>query len=1658
MTYPVEVRDAESFLEVRDALLADGYRRVWLGDEARDLDEVRPSDVLGARASRAGRKRRPQNAPGAVLDVIADRTVAASEERDRLLEALEAAMSRSGGRAEVRVEDGPRLRFGGGLHCAYCDRSFRDPVPAMFSFNNPLGACETCHGFGRILDIDFDRVVPDPSRTLAGGAIQPWTTASTAWEREQLARWCRRRGVPMNVPWSRLSPEDRAWVLEGDGVGWPDGWWGVRGWFEWLESRAYKLHVRVLLSRYRAQVTCRDCGGTRLRPEALVWRLAGLTLPAWMALPIGRALEVIEAEQPSRRADPAVSLLLREIARRLRTLCDVGLGYLTLDRPSRTLSGGESQRVALASAMGASLSGALFVVDEPTVGLHPADVARLAGVVRRLARAGNLVVVVEHDEGVIGAADRVVELGPGAGERGGRIVFDGTPAQLARADTATGRALRREAVSRVRRRKARGWLELTGARGNNLRGVELRIPLGALTVVTGPSGSGKSSLVVDTLVPAVRRHLELGAEPPLPFEGLRGADGLPDAIHVDQAPLARTSRGNAATYLGVWDAFRARLAAEPLARQRGWKPSMFSFNVPGGRCEACRGEGAETVEMQFLADVTFTCPECGGRRFVGAVLDVRHRGYNVAQLLETSATDLLEHFADDEEIARGLKRLQDVGLGYLRLGQSLSTLSGGEAQRLKLAEALIRAPRGALVVLDEPTAGLHPKDVEPLLGLFERLLADGSTVVVVEHDMRLAAHADWIVDLGPGGGDDGGRIVAVGTPEQVARSQSRTAPHLAAELGLVPRQPSELASPTEHRGAPVDEEYDPDAIVVQGAREHNLHDVTVRIPRGRLVVVTGPSGSGKSTLAFDVVYAEGQRRYLETLSPYARQYLPQLPRPDVDRVVGLPPCVSLEQRSTHGGGHSTVGTLTEVAHDLRLVWARAGTPHCPECAEPIAPRSPAQVARDVANRYGSDGVTVLAPVVRGRKGHYRELFEKLRKEGFEEVRVDGSFRTVERGMQLDRYREHDVDVVVGRARGADPRIEELLRSAFARAEGIARLLVRSRGVEMLVSERRACPSCGRGVPDLDPRFFSFHTRQGACEACGGLGRVFEAPDAAVCEACGGSRLSSLARAVTVGGVRIDEVLRLSVTDARARLASLRLNAREREIARVPLAEADRRLAFLEQVGVGYLTLDRSGWTLSGGEMQRVRLAAQLGAGLTGVLYVLDEPTIGLHPRDTARLIGALRGLVERGNSVLVVEHDAETIRAADHVIDVGPGGGRRGGHVVAEGPPSTLLDEPTSVTGAALARPPRVPERRRPVDGQPSLVLRGARAHNLQDVTLRLPLGRLVVVTGVSGSGKSTLVRDVLLRAVQRRLGVAGVEPPGAHDALEGWEPLRRAVEIDQSPIGRTPRSVPATYVGVWDAIRRWLASTPEARARGWDASRFSFNVRGGRCEACEGRGSTAVEMAFLPTMHVSCEVCGGRRFERETLGVRLHGLNAAQILDLEVAEALERFGAVPEIARPLRLLDALGLGYLRLGQPSHTLSGGEAQRLKLVAELSTTGAKRTLYVMDEPTTGLHRDDVARLLGVLESLVDRGDSVVVIEHHPDVMLAADWIVDLGPEGGRDGGRIVAEGTPEQLARAVTHTGKVLATELARTGACVEAGTSRLARIASPSSVEGMPSS
>jgi excinuclease ABC subunit A len=1678
-------------------LQAQGFLRVWLYGNVIRLDEA---DAL------KGRK-----LPAQVM-VVQDRVVLEAKQRARVSEALEAALRYGKGKVAASIDD-ETLHFSTDWSCADCGITLPAPTPGLFSFNSPIGACPTCRGFGRTLGLDMGKAIPDESLSINQGLVRPFQGSTYGESQLDLEKAARKRGVDIHQPFEDYSKEDRQWLIEGT-RGDPEEaynrgeWYGVRGFFKWQESRSYKMHVRVFLSRYRAYTECADCGGGRLKKEAYNFRIGTHTIADLSRLPVDELHPLVQS-WPIKASDHVATMLRGEIASRISYMDRAGLGYLNLDRQTRTLSGGELQRVNLTTCLGASLVNTLFVLDEPSIGLHPRDIGRLIGVMEGLRDKGNTLLVVEHEEAVMRSADNLIDIGPGRGEKGGELVFSGPLEKLgAKVKSLTGDYLfgrksvpipaQRRSISNPKSTEADvapvkakggrkgaaanqkpGTLSIRGARQNNLKKLDVDIPLGVFCCITGVSGSGKSTLVHDVLYRNLQRlRGEVCEEEPGRVSKITGWEQLHEVVMVDQSPLARTPRSTPAVFLGAFDHIRTLFSETDDAKAQGIMPGFFSFNSGEGRCERCAGNGFEKIEMQFLSDLYVTCPECEGKRYQPPALKILLHGQSIHDVLGMTAEAAVEWFSGPlfesskkaKQIVGQLHLLNEAGLGYLKLGQPLNTLSGGEAQRLKLIGHLIENPAGSaagsLLLLDEPTTGLHFDDIALLVKLLQRLVEEGHSLLVIEHNLEVIKCADWVIDLGPEGGEAGGGLVIAGTPEEVAEcAASHTGRYLHELLSGSKGHAASRVAETPRRELSLPQETS-NTISIRGAREHNLKNISLDIPRDEFVVVTGLSGSGKSSLAFDLIFAEGQRRFLDSMSVYARTFVEQMEKPEVDLITGVPPTVAIEQRISRGGGKSTVATVTEVYHFFRLLFAKLGTQYCPTCSVPVKKQSVQAILKTVQQHLRSGGGHLLAPLIKARKGFHSEVAEHASKHGIETLLVDGEFRDTMGFQRLERFKEHTIDAVIGRVTKSDDaeKLRPLIETALKMGKGTIKLRLNDKTMHVLSTEM-SCPSCGLSFEELDPRLFSFNSPHGWCKDCRGFGvkghktdlsdrqpdvsvleaeleeeRRFESADEEeekpreVCPSCQGSRINEIGRAVQLQGTKIQQFAGLTAGDAGKLLSKFKFEGTEAIIALDIVKEIAQRLKFMQEVGLGYLQLNRSADTLSGGEAQRIRLSAQLGSNLRGVLYVLDEPTIGLHPRDNEKLLDTLMALRDKGNSLLVVEHDDETMRRADTILDLGPGAGKFGGQIVAQGTMAQILKNKNSVTGESLRTPLKHPVRgsRRALPALKAkegwLRVTGATANNLKNIDVAIPLGRLTVLTGVSGSGKSSFMHGALSPAVREKISKSKIKVVKAWKSISGFENLQTVHEVDQSPIGKTSRSCPATYVGILDDIRALFAQVPLARTRGYTASRFSFNTEGGRCETCGGNGEIKVEMAFLPTTRVHCEACNGLRFNSSTLEIEYNGKHIGDVLRMSITEAAEFFAPVQKIARPLKLLADTGLGYLQLGQPSPTLSGGEAQRIKLVTELRsgdgrtnkerlkgiTVAGKRNLYLIEEPTIGLHMQDVARLIDVLHRLVDEGHTVVVIEHHPDVYAEADYLIDIGPEAGPEGGKLVAAGTPEQV--------------------------------------------
>ncbi len=1728
------------------------------------------------------------------VEVVVDRVVPDARDRGRITESVDLALKLGDATTIVSLSEPNDMSAGEPKNdilysstyaCPSCGTSFPSPTPQLFSFNSPQGMCTGCDGLGRLYSFVPELLIPDTTLSIKKGAV------SILGDWNDMGRY--RRHIYQGL----ATAMDEALELESGTMltaAWKDLpevaqhiWlWGTEETlqFTWRGgSKATKYKgsfeglIPELLERYRTTknkmqlrsfeklmntLDCPDCNGRRLNPQASSVRLETasktftdgareLSLPQLCELSIDNLTEFFTDVSLSEIDARIASEALKEIRARLGFLLGVGLNYLTLGRTAPTLSGGESQRIRLAGQIGSGLVGVLYILDEPSIGLHPRDNDRLIETLVRLRDAGNTLIVVEHDEDTLRAADTIVDFGPGPGVKGGRIVATGDIDAIMKSKTSvTGQFLggTREIAIResLRPIDPKQLLTIHGATFHNLKNVDVSIPLGTVTCVTGVSGSGKSSLISGILEPALRVALNGGECIPGDHKSISGLEHLDKTIAIDQSPIGRTPRSNPATYVKVFDEIRNLYAKMPEAKTRGYTASRFSFNVDGGRCAACDGNGATKLEMDFLADIWVTCPVCQGKRYNRETQSVVFKGKSVADVLEMDISQALELFQDIPKIAEKLQTLVDVGLEYLKLGQPSPTLSGGEAQRIKLSRELSKRETGkTLYVLDEPTTGLHFADIELLLKVIQGLADRGNTIVIVEHNLDVIKTADWVIDLGPEGGSGGGRVVVEGRPIEVAKClNSYTGAALARTLKIKRRETKKVAATHALAPPPKSRTH----IVVEAACEHNLKSVDVEIPRDAMTVFCGPSGSGKSSMAMDTIYAEGQRRYVESLSSYARQFIGQVQKPRVERIEGLSPAIALEQKNLGHSPRSTVGTVTEIYDFMRILFARLGTMYCPDCAEPVGTQTPDQIVDKVMALEEGTRALLLAPIECGAGEGSLDTWQSLRSTGYQRVRVNGITQSLDEVGALDPRRSHEVQVVVDRI-VIDPkersRISDSVEQALSLGVGVIQVAIADADREEVTwetvthSQHLVCGSCGRSFVTLSPHHFSFNSAVGWCPQCEGLGTqtgtnpaaLLSSPIATLeegasllwpsvdkkvsqwmlqslsrqtgipldvpveqmsvshrrmlfhgtgarwidvrseeekktkakkaatpalfrfqfkgfypaleeasrltpglrgklelyvdeidCSACDGSRLREDSAAARFRDMTIADVVHMPLDRLAETIDSWKLDTREKKIAGELIREIKSRVRFLLDVGLDYITMHRGAATLSGGEAQRIRLAAQLGSGLCGVLYVLDEPTIGLHPRDNIRLLGALHRLRDLGNTLLVVEHDHDVIAGSDYLCDFGPRAGRYGGRIVAEGPPKKIQPLSESVTAGYIngTKTVPMPSSRRPVmnkDGKPLVnfvTIKGARENNLRGVTVDIPLGVMTAVTGPSGSGKSSLVEDILYPVLARKLHRAKVKP-GRHEGIDGLRYIDKVIRVDQSPLGNTPSSNPATYTGLFDLIRLLFAELPESQERRFSSRTFSFNVAAGRCETCEGTGQRKIEMHFLPDVWVTCEECNGKRYREDVLEVKFHGSSIADVLEMQCGDAIDLFAEHPKITRILQTLCDVGLDYVTLGQSAPTLSGGEAQRVKLAAELARPVTGSTMYLLDEPTTGLHFNDIVRLLGVMQRLVDLGNTIVVIEHNLDVIKCADWVIDMGPGAGVHGGQLVFAGTPEGLA-------------------------------------------
>lgn len=1689
-------------------LLSKGFTRLRVDGAWVDLSEVESLDGTSAHD----------------VDIVIDRIVKSVETESRIKEAVELSLEMGKGFFSV-VEGEKEKVFSQYAHSIQSGLSYGPLEPHDFSFNHPAGMCPTCHGLGVAAEFDLSKII-QPDLSISEDCCLIASSYNTTRFGNIYNNLARLYKFSVDTPWKNLSEKAKEVFLYGTEQKWTrmifvhpiknNRWHEYVNWRGVLHEARERLNAaksdlyRKKMSEYMMEGACSSCHGSRIKPYPSAAQLGGKKIAEITQMPLIDASHFFHTLSLTSLEKIIGEELLKEIRDRLKFLIDVGLGYLSLDRTAPTLSGGESQRVRLASQIGAGLVGAIYVLDEPSIGLHPTDHHKLIETLFRLRDQGNTVLVVEHDKETMLAADRIVDVGPGAGEEGGEILVSGTIDELMNHPRSiTGAYLSGKLkieTPKKRRKLENGSLKIYGAKHHNLRNTTIEIPLGGLICVTGVSGSGKSSLISDILYPALANHFHHAKMKVGSCEKIEGFENIDKVIAVDQSPIGRTPRSNAATYIKLFDEIRDLFAKLPESQMRGYDAGHFSFNVKEGSCAYCGGLGQVRIDMDFMEPAWVDCPQCKGRRFDPEILAVKFKEKNISDVLETDVEHAKILFDAFPSMRKKLELLSQVGLDYLHLGQPSTTLSGGEAQRIKLAKELVRPGSGkTLYIFDEPTTGLHFQDIKRLIDVLQQLVEKGNTVLVIEHNTDLIRSADWIIDIGPGAGIHGGTVIGEGTPEQIAKLKTPT--------GLALKAPIDFSKPLKKKG-----EYAPQDIVVKNASQNNLKSVSLTIPRGKISVFTGPSGSGKSSLAFETLYSEGQRRYTETLSTYSRSLIKQLPKPKVDKIDGLSPSIALEQKTGGLNPRSTVGTISEIYDLLRILYAHLGTAYCPETGDEIRHISKETVVAKVLSLPEGEKIQILSPLPLDKKESFEEMLQRLNAQGFLRLRLNGKTYELDEPIPFKKHQKNELYLVIDRLvidQKNEKRLLEAVEKATQMSDGI--VLIGREKEDLYFNLAFAVEKTGKSYPPITPQTFSFNHDAGMCLDCQGLGTIYGAhlsedkriykysildladrlfkdkctsyaykwiesyfegckidceeplknlksdqlhlflnggPEikirkgptlrwiglqplfaqlvrmgtaeyrdsllplmrASICPHCQGSRLNPLARHVKIEGKTLPEYCHLSLEKARQFLNKIKLDSKK-SFLQETYSQICKFLDFLLSIGLTYLSLERSAPTLSGGELQRIRLAKQLGSGLTSCLYILDEPTIGLHPHNNERLNEALRRLCNLGNTLILVEHDPLTIAASDYLFDFGPKAGKEGGNITAYGTIEEIQKNPHSLTGAYLSGRKKIPipAKRRPF--RPDIKIENASLHNLKNVSTAFPKGAITCLTGVSGSGKSTLMRHLLKPAAEKVLNTKKPEPIFEYLGAKftGLCDFEKVITIDQSPIGQTSRADVSTYSEIQPLIRSHFASLPAAQAKGLQPRHFSPNHMRGMCRTCWGLGYKTIDLQFLPAVRTVCDACLGFRLNPISLEVRYKGKHFGEVLNMTITEALHWFSEIPRIVRRLETLQSVGLPYLQLGQELASLSGGEAQRLRLSRELAKRESGKNLYLIDEPTVGLHSEDILKLLKIFHQLADKKNTLLIIEHNLDIIANADWVIDLGPDAGEEGGKIMGEGTPEQIA-------------------------------------------
>lgn len=1651
------------------------------------------------------------------LDIVIDRLQVEESQKERFQDSLSLALEQGNGTCLLAFAD-KEVPFSLDGYSQSTHRSYPKLEPFDFSFNSPSGMCSECQGLGETRQFLLESLI-DENKSIAEDCCSLATSYKTIRYRNIYDNLASLFHFSVQDPWKKLSEEakkiflygtDKKWtrmlfIHPHTGATWYDNvqWKGVLQEALTRYTQATSERFKRKMEEFMVLQRCPMCHGGRLKPYPLAALFHGKSIHDLCTLSVKEALSFFTSLSISPEENLIVWELVQNVQSRLRFLVQVGLGYLTLDRASPTLSGGEAQRVRLASHLGSGLVGLTYILDEPSIGLHPVDNKALIQALHSLKEKGNTVLVVEHDEETIRSSDHILDFGPQAGIYGGQLLHSGSLATLLSSpNSLTAEYLSgRKTLTRKTPIKSpsSATLVLEGATLNTLKGETLHLPLGLLTAITGVSGSGKSSLIMETLYPIVSNKLMKSQLKEGPYTAISGIELLDKVISIDQTPIGRTPRSNPSTYTKIFDEIRRLFATLPESKARGWKEGRFSFNVKEGSCPECRGMGTIQIDMDFLEPAFEECPVCHGLRFDKETLSVRWKGKSIQDVLSMTFEEGLSFFEDVPHIHKKIALLCKVGLSYLTLGQPSNTLSGGEAQRIKIAKELTRPDSGkTLYLLDEPTTGLHFHDMQALIHILHDLVDRGNTVVVIEHNMDLVQTVDWVIDLGPGSGDEGGHIIAQGSPLNLTKSATPTALSLQRSYEKHSHPTSLSVSPY---AAPRER------VRIIRAQQNNLKNISVEFPRNSLTLLIGPSGSGKGSLAFETLYAEGQRRFVESLSPYMRQFLHPCPKPKVESIEGLSPTIALEKRHHMVNPRSTVGTMTETYDYVRILFAKAGVAHSPTTKEIIASMNADRLA-DLLLTDTSTPLEIKAPLGSFRPAELHEKITQLLAQGYARIDIDGKRYSLNEALPVfqESRKKRDLHVIIDRIVPKEEKRGRLI-SSLQEAERLSQetVLIARGEKETSYTFKSFVSSTGETFPEVTPQTFAFNTSEGMCPDCKGLGFQWgldierlplaknsspfdllslllgeeesrhliplleqrgispylplsdlskqeqmlflkgsplvpgietewiglhgaieialkhvesfqgesneeeqilrQALTQKECASCSGSRLNEFARHVTIDTLSIADFCSLPITHSYEWFRSTISSKKWPFAFETVVQEIEKRLRLLCSIGLGYLSLSRSATTLSGGEGQRIRLIAQIGSLLSHVIYVLDEPTSGLHPRDAEKMYEILDQLKALGNTLVVIEHDKNIFPRADWIVELGPEGGEKGGNLLFQGSPQDFKRSSTSITAPFFLGKEKVSAMPKRKSFSSFLQIDRASLFNLQDVSCSIPTEALTTIVGPSGSGKSTLLFEVIAKAAREKAYSSSLHS----FSISGLEPFQNLIIIDQSFYTATSRSDVASYIDLLTILRSLYATLPEARMLGLEPKHFSMNHRMGMCPHCWGMGYKRIQMYFLAPLKVPCPECKGMRLNSKSLRVHYKGLSLGQFLQLSVQEALPLLEHIRKAKRILDSLLSLGLGYVQLGHEVSSLSNGEYQRLKIAKEFAKQRSRTTLFLLDEPTSGLHIREVGMLIQVLQKLKERGDTIITVEHNEDLIQSSDWIIELGPGAGAEGGKVLFDG-------------------------------------------------